>query len=77
MFCKPLHLQSCFQIQRDLFSISLCAFILILFLHRFSTKGSGDTKSYKKCGFLALFHWGDSEVGSSVREAVAQQRKER
>lgn len=76
VLCKHLHLQSCFQVQRDLFSICLCAFIFILSLHRFSTKHSGGIKFYKKCGFLALFLWGASEVGSSMRKAMAQQRKE-
>lgn len=76
VLCKHLHLQSCFQVQRDLFSICLCAFIFILSLHRFSTKHSGGIKFYKKCGFLVLFLWGASEVGSSMRKAVAQQRKE-
>lgn len=71
VFCK--HLQSCFQVQKDLFFV-LCPFILILSLHRFNTKLSGGIKFYKKWGFLAL--WGAYEMGSSVEEAVAQKGKE-
>lgn len=60
VFCKHLHLQSCFQVQKDLFFV-LCPFILILSLHRFNTKLSGGIKFYKKWGFLAL--WGAYEMG--------------
>lgn len=40
--------------QRDLFSICLCVFSLILSLQRLSVKHSGSIKFYKKCVILAL-----------------------